>query len=133
MTLAVMSSSHWIFSAGMKSCLSLKVQRMPVGVAADAEVGALDGPALELEDVARRAVDHVDGEVRRPVVAPLGPVEALDEEDEGLDALGDGLEPGVVLVGVEGRGREELDDRAEGALARRGWCAMRRRGSRRRP
>ena len=85
-------------------------------VAADAEVGAQDGPALELEDVAGRAVDRVDGEAGDPVPAPVGPVEALDEEDEGLDALGDGLEPGVVLLGVEGRGREELDDRAEGAL-----------------
>ena len=54
-----------------------------------------------------------------PVVAPLRPVEALDDEDQRADVVRDALEPGVVLGRVfAGIGREQLDHRAERPLGR---------------
>ena len=68
--------------------------------------------SVELEFVAEIAVDAIDGEVLAPVVAPFGAVVALDGEEKLAGGLREAAQPLVVLVGVFGRGREELDDGA---------------------
>ena len=60
----------------------------PVPVAPDAEVVGDQLPSLVLELVPGLAVDDVHAEVRHPVVAPLRPVEPLDDEDQRPDVVG---------------------------------------------
>ena len=86
-----------------------------VGLEAHAQHIDLDGVAVQAQGVALAAVHHAHGEVAAPVGAPLGAVVALDREDELLDVGRDGLQEGVVLVGVHVRRREQLDDAAQRA------------------
>ena len=88
-------------------------------LAADPEVVGDELAPLVFEFVAGGAVDDVDAEVLTPIIAPLGPVEALDHEDQRAHVVRNALEPGIVL-GRElgGVGREQLDHRAERALRR---------------
>ncbi len=86
-------------------------------LAADPEVVGDEPAALVLELVPGRAVDDVDAEMAAPIGAPLRPVEALDDEDQGPHVVGNALEPGVVLRReLGGAGREQLDHRAERAF-----------------
>ena len=86
-----------------------------VGAEADAQEVRFEFAGLQAQLVGGAAVDDVHLEVLAPFVAPLGLVEAFEDENEFLDVRRDGGEPGVVLVGEIGRGREEFDDGAEGA------------------
>ncbi len=115
-----MSSSICTLSAGTKSCRSLNVRHAPLLLAAR-RAGSCRRACRPsyLSSWPGRAVDDVDAEVAAPVVAPLGPVEALDDEDQRADVVRDALEPGVVLRReVRGAGREQLDHGAERALGR---------------
>src|SRR5206468_7966010 len=85
-----------------------------VVVEADPEIGGDEPAIVALEFVAGRPVDVIDAEVRTPILAPLGLVTALHDEDEFLDVLRDALDPFVVFgAKLARRGRQELDDRAE--------------------
>ncbi len=84
-----------------------------VGIVAHAQVIAHQPLAVELQLVAQVAVDAVHGEVLPPVVAPFGPVVALDGEHKLADGLRQVPHPLVVLVGVIGGGGQQLDHRAE--------------------
>ena len=88
----------------------------PSRIEAHAQVIAHQFLVVELQLVAQEAVDPVDGEMLAPVVAPFRPVVALDGEDQLADGLRQLAQPVVVLVGVVGRRREQLDHRAQRAL-----------------
>ena len=119
-TEAEMSSSVWILAAAAKSWRTLNVRQALLGHQADAQVGADELAVAVLQLVAGEAVDHVHAEVAAPVVAPLRLVEPLDDEDDRVDVVGDRRQPGVVLVGVVRRRRQQLDDAAQRALVARG-------------
>ena len=78
------------------------------------------------ENIARRAVDEVHAEALAPILAPIILVESFDDKDEFLDVLGNGFNPFVIGVTVDGLGgSQEFNDRAEGALGRKEWTARR--------
>lgn len=79
-----------------------------VGVAADPEIRTLDWPAVVLENIARGPVDRIHGEALYPAIGPFRVVEPFDEEDEGFYPFGDGFQPGIVFLRVEGRGSNRL-------------------------
>mmetsp|Transcript_3513 Transcript_3513/g.8398 ORF Transcript_3513/g.8398 Transcript_3513/m.8398 type:complete len:938 (+) Transcript_3513:180-2993(+) len=79
---------------------------------ADADVRREERGVAVLELVAERAVDGVGVEVTAPVSAPLGLVVLLDHGDELANVGGDRVDEGVVLIGVVGERREQLDDDA---------------------
>ena len=87
-----------------------------VRIVADAQIVAHQFLVVELQLVAQKAVDAVHGEMLAPVVAPLRLVVALHREDQLADGLRKLAQPGVVLVGVFRRRRQQLDHGAERAL-----------------
>src|SRR5450759_3353213 len=64
----------------------------------------------------QKAIDAIDGEMLAPVVAPFGAVIPFDGEDQLANGLGQVAQPVVVLDGIVGRSREQLDHRAERTL-----------------
>lgn len=73
-------------------------------------------PPIQFQLVPFGSVDNIDTEVALPVPVPLRLVEALDGEDDGSDVGGDAVDEVVVLLGVLVLGREQLDNRPEGAV-----------------
>ena len=69
------------------------------------------------ELIGRLSIDRVDTEAFFPIVSPLGPMSALDYEDQVFDSLWYGFEPLVEFGGEERfRRREQFDDRAKGTV-----------------
>src|SRR5271156_1543396 len=87
-----------------------------VAVVAHAKVIADERLVVELELVAEETVNTVNREVLAPIVAPFGPVVALDGEQELANGLRQTAHPFVVRVGVLGRFGEQADDRAHGSV-----------------
>ena len=73
---------------GVEVLADLEGAPLAGGEQAHAEVGAAGFAVVDLQFVAGLAVDDVDGEVLAPVLAPLGLVETLDQEDQGEDLEG---------------------------------------------
>jgi len=82
------------------------------------EAGA-DLTVVELDLVAVAAVDEIHREVCTPVQTPLFGPETLHVVHNREDVRGEVLEPLVVLVSVDVAGSEQLDDTADGTLARK--------------
>ena len=65
-----------------------QLEGTPLGIAVktDTQVGGDDIPVIEFQFVRRGTVDFINGQMLAPLVAPLGPVETLDKENQRQDA-----------------------------------------------
>ena len=81
--------------AGMKILAQAERAPRAVGFKTHAQARRHERFVVALQFVAGNAVDDVHGEMTAPVVAPCGLVIALHDEDQFLDVLRDGLDPGV--------------------------------------
>ena len=80
----------------------------------DAEVGTDEATFAEFKFVSGMSVDDIDREVAAPVGFGAG-VHTFDNEDDGVDVIGDSCEPLIVVFGVVGGWCKEFDDAAERA------------------
>ena len=81
---------------------------------ADAQVIVHELLIVELQFVSPDPVHAVDSEVLAPVFSPFRAVIALHREQQLAKSVGQAPQPGVVLVLIFGRRREELNHRAHG-------------------